>query len=1035
MLREIISYKYFRKYFYTHQVISVIILFFSIFIAIFIWSLSKDYYDNLIQEHFESHVHETLSSIEKQISSYEHALQGGIALFHSNNTINRGEWHRYIKALQPEKNYPGVQGIGFSLMLKPEEVTPLIKKIRTHDYPTFTLTPAGEREQYSTILYLEPMDKRNLQAIGYDMFSNPTRREAMERARDTGLPSVSGKVTLVQEIDSDIQSGFLMYLPLYKTIKKPKTVQARRDSLLGFVYSPFRMNDLINVLIKDSSMLNFEIYDNEEPHKGHLLYSSLTSSSYTPQHHSKEIFQIGGREWSIHFSSTREFDTNIDNSYPLFLTIGGLLVYFSLLFITIALFYNREKLKEKSKELESSSAWLNTLIQSSIDGIHLMDRDGKLVEFSPSFLKMLGYTKEEARHLNIQNWDAKFSKEVIYQRLHSISDTPITIETIHRRKDGTLLDVEITTKSIILGGEHYIYASSRDITKRKKNEHELKKLSQALEQSPNTVVITDLKGNIEYVNTAFTTITGYKFEEAIGKNARLLQSGKTPLSAYNAMWLQLNKGKNWVGEFINRRKDQTEYIESIKASPIVNSDGVITNFMAIKEDITEQKRNEARIHHLANFDALTALPNRNKLKEQTKYAISIAKRQHGKVGLLFLDIDHFKNINDTLGHTIGDALLVTLAKRFLLAIREEDIVSRLGGDEFIFMLPNTNEKGIASVARKILDLVSKPVVIKKNELIVTASVGIAIYPNDGTDYETLSKNADIAMYRAKHEGRNNYCFFTEAMQEHSARNLELINALHHALERNELSLVYQPQISLKHNRIIGVEALLRWDHPEYGNIVPSEFITLAEDSGLILPIGEWVLRTALKQAKSWIDHGLSPMTIAVNLSAVQFRHNRLTALITSILDDIGLPPKYLELELTEAVTMSDPESAYKVIDNLHACGINMSIDDFGTGYSSLNYLKKFKVSKLKIDQSFIHDIHREKEDRAIVNAIISMAHSLGLKTIAEGVETAEQLHYLQEQGCDEIQGYYYSEPLSAEALELFVKNNIKSNFMQYDHAV
>jgi PAS domain S-box-containing protein len=468
MLRKIISYKYLRKSFYTHKVISVIILLFSIFIAIFIWSLSKDYHDNLIQEHFEINVHETLSSIEKRISKYENALWGGIALFHASNHVNREEWHHYIEALHHEKNYPGVQGIGFSVMLSPEEVTPFVENVRTNDYATFTLTPAGKREQYSTILYLEPMDKRNQQAIGYDMFSNPVRRKAMEKARDTGRPSVSGKVTLVQEIDSDVQSGFLMYLPLYKSIKEPKTLQARRNSLLGFVYSPFRMNDLMNVLIKDSSMLNFEIYDHEEPSKEHLLYSSIKSSSYTPQHHCRETFQVGGRQWYIHFSSTPKFDTNINNSYPLFLTLGGLLVYFSLLFIIIALFYNREKLRDKTQELKSKTTWLKTLLESSIDGIHLMDRDGKLIESSPSFLKMLGYSNEEARHLNIQDWDAKFSREEILERLQSISDRPMTIETIHRRKDGTPLDVEITTKSIILSGEKYIYASSRDITKRKK---------------------------------------------------------------------------------------------------------------------------------------------------------------------------------------------------------------------------------------------------------------------------------------------------------------------------------------------------------------------------------------------------------------------------------------------------------------------------------------------------------------------------------------------------------------------------------------
>lgn len=1145
MLKKIISYGLLRKSFYTHQVISTIIFFFSLFIAIFIWFQSKDYYDNRTKENFENHVHDTLLHIEKQISKYENALLSGIAFFHGSNNVSRQKWHNYVTALQTKKYYPGFQGIGLSVMLSPEEVTSFVKKVRADDYAAFTLKPAGKRKQYSTILYLEPMNKRNIAAIGYDMFSNPIRRKAMESARDTGLPSVSGKVTLVQEIDSDVQSGFIMYLPLYKTIKEPKTVQARRDSLLGFVYSPFRMNDLMHVLVKDASMLNFKIYDNEE----HLLYSSIKESSYTPKHHRIETFQIGGRQWSIHFSSTPAFDTRINDSYPLLLTLGGLFVYFSLLFIILALFYNRKKLKYKTSELELNRSWLNTLLESSIDGIFLMDMDSNLVECSPSVLESLGYDKEEGRYLNVSGWDAKFTPQELKEMISSIKDTPINFETIHKRKDGSLFDVEITAKRIHLGGIPYIYASSRDISERKKREvafkklssrnkaildsvpdiimqidtdkkyiwannagldffgsdvigkdisyyfdktqddtcpaidsvfkqnakiiyleklhrrkdgekrllalwcrsikdqhHQdngilfaaqditehkktedaLHKLSQAIEQSPNTVVITDLEGNIEYVNKAFSTTTGYSYTEAIGKNANLLQSGKTPLAEYETMWEHLREGKGWSGEFVNRRKDKTEYIEAVKASPIVNSDGTITHFMAIKEDITEQKHSQERIHYLANFDVLTGLPNRNKLEEQTKYALSTAKRKHLKVGMLFLDIDNFKNINDTLGHSIGDALLIELAKRFRSIMRTEDIVSRLGGDEFIFMMPHTDEKGIASVSRKLLNIISKPIIINQNELIVTASIGIAIYPTDGRDYETLSKNADIAMYRAKHDGRNNYCFFTEMMQERSIRNLELTNALHHALERNELYLVYQPQVSLETNCIIGAEALLRWNHPKLGNISPAEFIPLAEESGLILSIGEWVIRTAVQQAKSWLEYGLFPMIIAVNLSAVQFRHQRLPELITEILDDVGLPPEYLEIELTEAATMQNPINAYTVMDSLYERGIRMSIDDFGTGYSNLNYLKKFKVYKLKIDQSFIRDIYSDPDDKAIVNAIISMAHSLGLKTIAEGVETAEQLHYLQKQGCDEIQGHYYSTPLSDKEFKVFVKSKNQS---------
>lgn len=434
----------------------------------------------------------------------------------------------------------------------------------------------------------------------------------------------------------------------------------------------------------------------------------------------------------------------------------------------------------------------------------------------------------------------------------------------------------------------------------------------------------------------------------------------------------------------------------------------------------ERKRAEEHIYHLANYDPLTGLPNRGQLNDHLKYALSLAKRSNGHLTLMFLDLDHFKDINDTLGHSTGDALLVELAKRLRLVLRDEDTLTRLGGDEFIFLLPGTNAHGATYVAQKLLDTIAAPYRIEHYDLTLTASIGIALYPEDGEDLETLSKSADSAMYRAKLEGRHGYRFFTQEMHARSARNLQLVNALRQALDRDQLSLHYQPQLAMQDGRMIGAEALLRWRHPELGMVSPAEFIPVAEESGLILPIGEWVLRTAVRQAKSWMDRGFEPLIMAVNLSAVQFRHPSLPDLITRVLDEEGVPPEYLELELTEGVAMQDPEGAIAVMNNLHQLGIRMSIDDFGTGYSSLNYLKKFKVYKLKIDQSFVRDICADADDKAIVAAVIGLAGSLGLRTIAEGVETTEQQALLRDQGCDEMQGYLFSKPVPSEQFEAFL---------------
>ena len=479
------------------------------------------------------------------------------------------------------------------------------------------------------------------------------------------------------------------------------------------------------------------------------------------------------------------------------------------------------------------------------------------------------------------------------------------------------------------------------------------------------------------------------------------------------------QGENANLEFeIQGARGTHRWLET-NAVPMHDSEGNITMLLGITRDVTERKANEKRIDYLANFDSLTGLPNRMQLDIRIKDLLSLARRHKQEFAIMFLDLDHFKDINDTLGHTIGDKLLVNSSHRLKSILREEDTLARMGGDEFIILLPKIDMNGVSQVAQKLLDTFKKPFDIDGNELSISVSIGIALYPNDGLDFDTLYKNADTAMYRAKKEGRNSFYFFTEEMQKNSIRHLELSNALRHALERNQFQLHYQPQFSTEKRTIIGAEALLRWHHPEFGNISPAEFIPMAEENGTILSIGEWVLRTAVKSAKQWMNEGMEPIIMAINLSAIQFRAHNLPDLVANILKETGLPPEYLELELTEGVAMQDPQRAISMMNEIHSKGVRMSIDDFGTGYSSLSYLKKFNIYKLKIDQSFVRDINVDPEDKAIVAAIISMAKSLGLQTIAEGVETIGQLDYLHEQGCDEIQGYYFSKPLSIEEFEAF----------------
>lgn len=563
----------------------------------------------------------------------------------------------------------------------------------------------------------------------------------------------------------------------------------------------------------------------------------------------------------------------------------------------------------------------------------------------------------------------------------------------------------------------------QDITERHQTQEQMQMLAQAVEQSYNAVLITDLDANIQYANASFLQTSGYAREEVIGQNPRIFKSHKTPPAVYANLWSHLAEGKAWRGELVNRRKDGSEYYESTMISPVRQADGHITNYLAIKEDLTRLKTAEENVQQLSNYDSLTGLPNRNLLMERVQQSIARAQYTHQSFAILFLDLDHFKNINDTLGHRVGDALLLELSNRLQCTIRREDTLSRSGGDEFVLLLPDISAEDAAFVAEKLLLALSQTCHIQQQDLVVTGSIGIAMYPEDGGNFDTLAQSADVAMYRAKQSGRNAVRLFTADMQNLSARQMQLENALRHAIKRKQLCLHYQPQWAFANTTVVGAEVLLRWQHPEFGCISPAEFIPIAEESGQILQIGEWVLRTAMQQLKTWIEQGLPALPLAVNLSAIQFRSPNLLETITSILSENNLPAHLLELELTESVAMDDPKAVVAIMDSLYQRGVSLSIDDFGTGYSSLSYLKRFKVHKLKIDQSFVRHLTEEVDDRAIITAIINMANSLGFTTIAEGVENQAQMDFLKQQGCDQVQGYHVSRPLPAEEFIAFLQHH------------
>jgi diguanylate cyclase (GGDEF)-like protein/PAS domain S-box-containing protein len=570
---------------------------------------------------------------------------------------------------------------------------------------------------------------------------------------------------------------------------------------------------------------------------------------------------------------------------------------------------------------------------------------------------------------------------------------------------------------------------ARDITTRYRAERAARlskaRLSVALQAARIAIWDWDIKRDRWYASRVYYTALGYPPERRRGDREvwiervhpedrervrdiiqKAMQGGSAPYE-YEARLRHADGTYRWMqvrGVAIDR-----------------NSEGIATRMLGVRQDITEKKTADERIRRLAHYDTLTELPNRTWLNELMPGAFTQARTAGETMAVLVVDVDNFKNINDTFGHGIGDDLLVELAKRIRTLAGAADVVARIGGDTFVMVLSDGGITQAISTAQRLIELLSLPFRTGQLELMMTASIGVALSPAHGVDFETLFKCADGAMHRAKQQGRNHYVVFSEEMHIRSARNLILETELRHAIDRGELHVHYQPQISLADGRLTGVEALLRWHNPNLGMVSPAEFIPIIEDSGQILNIGSWVLRQAVNQLRDWLAQGIPPLSLAVNLSCVQFRDPKLPDLIRGVMDEAGLHPHFLELELTERVALDDPGGAVAVMNELHALGVRIAIDDFGTGYSSLSYLKQFRASQLKIDQSFVRGLASDAEDQAIVKAIIGLAGSLGVGTIAEGVETAEQLEFLKRHGCQQAQGFYFSPAISGEQFATLVR--------------
>ena len=694
--------------------------------------------------------------------------------------------------------------------------------------------------------------------------------------------------------------------------------------------------------------------------------------------------------------------------------LNVILILLAILF-TLLLIILHQRSKKVSKELHA----FKSAVQNSDNSIVMTDKEHRITYVNDAFEKNTGYSFEEVFNQNPKILKSKLTSDEVYKNMFETLNRNKTWfgEFINKRKDGSIFYEKASISPLIINGEQEGYIGIKlDISDYKEQEQKLKLAATVFENAEEAILISDKENRIISINKAHEELFGYRLNECIGKTPHMFQSNLHTKQFYQELWEALNKKGKWVGKIQDVTKSGEVIPVWTSISVVKDAHNEVENYISLQTNLRDVIKNQEKIDFLAYHDNLTKLPNRFFFEEELNHAIKHAQREENLMAILFIDLDRFKVINDSLGHPVGDLLLQEVAERIQKELRDIDIVARIGGDEFCILLnPLSHKEDAALVSEKIITAIAKPLLLENYTLNISASIGIALYPENGDNSATLLKHADNAMYKAKANGRNSFEYYTMELSSQVHRRLELEQALQNALKNGELSVYYQPQYSLENSKLSAAEALLRWHHPELGTISPNEFIPIAEENHLIIDIGYFVFEEACKSMQFSLESSLSLDYIAVNLSTQQFRDPNLVKNFQSICERYNVEPKYIELEITERYIMEHTEQNLTILDQLHDVGFNFSIDDFGTGYSSMSYLKKLPIQTIKIDKTFIDDINQSQNDQQITKAIIALAKSLNFTTIAEGIETKEQFEALKNLGCDTAQGFLLSYPISKEA--------------------
>jgi diguanylate cyclase (GGDEF)-like protein/PAS domain S-box-containing protein len=1073
----------------TQVPVASLVLAASLVVSGFAWRLAESQVERAAYAKFSAVVADARTSLQAQLRSYYDIMYGVQGLFLVTPHVTRDAFRRYVNNLGLTHRSAGLRALSYSRYVMAEERDDFVKQVRGDAsrgpgrFARFDVQPPGERPEYVVLVYTEPLED-NEAGLGLDLIADPVRGAVIRRARDSGAMSASGRVSLVSLPIKDVW-GVTLRLAVYRPGLPVDTAEQRRDAFMGIISAVFLMRELVSEIVwqDPAKPLQLRVIDGggrDSPQGANspeaLLFDSTLQRDAGASFNDTVALEVGERLWQLQFAAPKNyFLATADRLMPWLVLAGGVTISLLLFGLVRALATSGQYAEARRVAQELIEALPVPIFFKGTDGRYLGVNRAWEKLFGISRSAFLGKTVHDLYPHDTDTADRLYaSDQVLWKRPGTQ-----TYETAITTADGTRHDAIYykATYTNARGGVAGLIGTIVDITERKQIEKRRameyavtrvlagsQTLAEAIPKIIETICMTlnwhcgarwarDAESAELHCHESWG-VDSPEIQEFLAENSkRTLQTGflgdqglaRRAYGTGKPVWIaDLSRSEGFRRASLVAKAD----LHGAFCFPLLVGTEVLGVMEFFHRDVREpdemlisaaqsigsqigqymvRKQAEEALQFVAKHDALTGLPNRIMFQDRLELAVARAKRNARRLAVMFIDMDRFKVINDTLGHEAGDSLLREVAARLQQTLRVSDTVARLGGDEFVVLIEDVSDPVyLGTIAQKLIDAFVASFVLFAQEYHVTASIGISTYPDDADDIQALLRNADIAMYRAKEQGRNAFQFYSAQMNVHSVERLALESSLRRALERNELVLHYQPRVEIPGGHITGVEALVRWQHPEMGLVPPGKFIPLAEETGLIAPIGEWALAAACSQHRAWERAGLGWVRVAVNLSPRQFTQGDLVKTVARVLAETGCDAKYLELEITEGMVMRNPESAVMLLRRLKDMGIHIAMDDFGTGYSSLAYLKRFPIDSLKIDRSFVKDVPEDAGDVAINVAVIAMAHSLGLKVVAEGVETREQLDFLRKEGCDEMQGYFFSKPLPVEQVTALLLKGVKT---------